>query len=251
MRAAISDAGRRIEYPCLGRNGSWPRLYRSYPTTSPRPNACCCSSRNLTYLDEVHRQVQALPVPAEIRDAAIRQERRLHPSGIAQGDTARQRRFEVGHGLCGNHRPSGAVGQAVDGIRRIFRNTWRASSLRNASTARYVCSKPGYRKMTQGLLDLKLLSHWNTHTFRTGRRRGRSLPTDAWMYHGRTSWAGGTYSNGHLNNSGRNCPPGKTQNEKVSSGNEYRQRNWPEKLSLRRVHSGNDSLHLSGVKSPE
>jgi hypothetical protein len=30
-----------------------------------------------------------------------------------------------------------------------------------------------HRKLTQGLLDLKRL-YWNCHTFRTGRRKGKS-----------------------------------------------------------------------------
>jgi hypothetical protein len=131
--------------------------------------------QTLTYLDEVHRQVQALPVPAEIRDAAIRQETLRHRPELLQGDSAQAAAVR---GLLMVYAviiaQAGMVGQqAVDGIRRIFRNTWRASSLVECLNSTVRMQQARHRKMTQGLLDLKRL-HWNTHTFRTGRRRGRS-----------------------------------------------------------------------------
>jgi hypothetical protein len=131
--------------------------------------------QTLTYLDEVHRQVQALAVPAEIRDAAIRQETLRRRPELLQGDTAQAAAVR---GLLMVYAviiaKAGAMGeQAVDGIRRIFRNTWRASSLVECLNSTVRMQQARHRKMTQGLLDLKRL-YWNTHTFRTGRRRGKS-----------------------------------------------------------------------------
>jgi hypothetical protein len=131
--------------------------------------------QTFTYLDEVHRQLQALPVPAAIRDAAIRQEALRQRPELLQGDTPQAAALR---GLLLVYAviiaQAGAVGQqAVDGIRRIFRNTWRASSLVECLNSTVRMQQARHRKMTQGLLDLKRL-YWNTHTFRTGRRRGKS-----------------------------------------------------------------------------
>jgi hypothetical protein len=43
----------------------------------------------LTYLDEVHRQLQALPVPAEVRATAIRQEALRRRPELLEGNSAR------------------------------------------------------------------------------------------------------------------------------------------------------------------
>jgi hypothetical protein len=69
---------------------------------------------------------------------------------------------------------AGAVGQqVVDGVRAILRNTWRASSLVECINSVLRMQQARHRKMSQGLLDLKRL-YWNCHTFRSGRRRGRT-----------------------------------------------------------------------------
>jgi hypothetical protein len=72
--------------------------------------------QTLTYLDDVHRQFAALPVPEE---------------------------------------------------------AWRASSLVECINSVLGMQQARHRKMSQGLLDLKRLSG-NCHTFRSGRRRGRT-----------------------------------------------------------------------------
>ena len=67
---------------------------------------------------------------------------------------------------------AGAVGQqAVAGVRAVFRNTWRASSLVECINSVLRMQQARHRKMSQSLLDLKRL-YWNCHTFRTGRRKG-------------------------------------------------------------------------------
>jgi hypothetical protein len=131
--------------------------------------------QTLTYLDEVHRKLQALPVPAEIRAAAVRQETLRRCPELLQGHSAQA---AVRRGLllilAVILAKAGTVGQqAVDGVRNIFRNTWRASSLVECLNSAVRMHQALHRKMTQNLLDLKRL-YWNTHTFRTGRRRGTS-----------------------------------------------------------------------------
>jgi hypothetical protein len=129
----------------------------------------------LTYLDEVQRKLQALPVPAEIRDTAIQQETLRRRPELLQGNNAQTAVLRglllLGAVILAN---AGAVGQqAVNGVRNIFRNTWRASSLVECLNSTVRMQQARHRKMTQGLLDLKRL-YWNTHIFRTGRRRGAS-----------------------------------------------------------------------------
>src|SRR6266478_3830626 len=90
--------------------------------------------QTLTYLDEIQRKLQALPVLAE----------------------------------------AGEVGkQAVKAVRAILRSSWRASSLVECVNSVLRMQQARHRKMSQGLIDLKRL-YWNCHRFRTGRRRGRT-----------------------------------------------------------------------------
>jgi hypothetical protein len=130
----------------------------------------------LNYLDHVHRQIEALPFAAEVKQAAVRQEcLRRRPEAL-QGETtqaaARRGVLLVGAVILGQ---AGAVGQqAVAAVRDIFRRAYRASSLVECINSAVRMHQCRHRKMTQGLLDLKRL-YWNCHTFRTGRRR-RTTP---------------------------------------------------------------------------
>jgi hypothetical protein len=131
--------------------------------------------QTLTYLDEVHRKLQALPVPAEVRATAIRQEMLRRRPELLQGNHPQAAAWRglllMGAVILAK---AGALGQqAVHGVRDIFRNTWRASSLVECLNSAVRMQQARHRKMTQGLLDLKRL-YWNTHTFRTGRRRRTS-----------------------------------------------------------------------------
>jgi hypothetical protein len=131
--------------------------------------------QTLTYLDEVHRKLQALPVPAEVRATAIQQEMLRRRPELLQGNTAQAATLRglllIGAVILAK---AGAVGQqAVNGVRTIFRTTWRASSLVECLNSAVRMQQARHRKMTQGLLDLKRL-YWNTHTFRAGRRRRTS-----------------------------------------------------------------------------
>jgi hypothetical protein len=129
--------------------------------------------QTLTYLDEVQRKLAALPVPPEIRQAAVRQECLRRRPELCQGESAQAAALRGVLLVCAVVlAKAGAVGQqAVDGVRAIFRNTWRASSLVECINSVLRMQQARHRKMSQGLLDLKRL-YWNCHRFRSGRRKG-------------------------------------------------------------------------------
>jgi hypothetical protein len=131
--------------------------------------------QTLTYLDEIQRKLQALPVPAEVRQAAVRQEGlRRHPEAL-QGDSAQAAALRGILLVCAVIlAKAGEVGdQAVKAVRAILRSSWRASSLVECVNSVLRMQQARHRKMSQGLINLKRL-YWNRHRFRTGRRRGRS-----------------------------------------------------------------------------
>lgn len=130
--------------------------------------------QTLTYLDEVHRKLAALP-SSDLREAAVRLEgARRRPEGW-QGDSpsaAAQRALLLACSVL--LAKAGQAGEAmVLAVRNIFRTTWRASSLVEGINSVLRMHQARHRRLTQGLLDLKRL-YWNHHRFRTGRRRGRS-----------------------------------------------------------------------------
>jgi hypothetical protein len=129
--------------------------------------------QTLTYLDEVQRKLAALPVPSEVRQAAVRQECLRRRPELCQGDTAQAAALRGVLLVCAVVlAKAGAVGQqAVQGVQAIFRTTWRASSLVECINSVLRMQQARHRKMSQGLLDLKRL-YWNGHRFRSGRRKG-------------------------------------------------------------------------------
>ena len=127
----------------------------------------------LNYLDHVQRQIEALPLPEAVKQAAVRQEcLRRRPETLKGEDTqaaAKRGVLLVCAVILGK---ADAVGQqAVAAVRDIFRRAYRASSLVECINSAIRMHQSRHRKMTQRLLDLKRL-YWNCHTFRTGRRRG-------------------------------------------------------------------------------
>ena len=126
----------------------------------------------LNYLDHVQQQMDALPFPQGVKQAAVRQEcLRRRPEALrGEGPPAATRRgvLLVCAVILGK---AGAVGQqAVAAVRDIFRRAYRASSLVECINSAVRMHQCRHRKMTQGLLDLKRLC-WNCHTFRPGRHR--------------------------------------------------------------------------------
>jgi hypothetical protein len=138
-----------------------------------KPKRMLQQPATLTYLDEVQRKLAALPVPEEVRQAAVRQECLRRRPELLQGDTPQAAALRGVLLVCAVVlAKAGAVGQqAEEGVRAIFRTTWRASSLVECINSVLRMQQARHRKMSQGLLDLKRL-YWNCHPFRNGRRRG-------------------------------------------------------------------------------
>jgi hypothetical protein len=131
--------------------------------------------QTLTYLDEVQRKLAALPGATEVKEAAVRAEGlRRHPELLA-GESSSARTLRAVLLVCGVIlSKAGEEGSTMTkAVRHIFRNTWRASSLVEGINSVLRMHQARHRKLTQGLLDLKRL-YWNCHTFRTGRRKGKS-----------------------------------------------------------------------------
>jgi hypothetical protein len=129
----------------------------------------------LTYLDEVRRKLEALPVPAEVREAAVQQEglRRRPELLRGEGPSAAARRGVL-LACAVVLAKAGDVGAlAVAGVRAVLRSSWRASSLVECVNSVVRMQQARHRKLSQGLLDLKRL-YWNSQPFRTGRRKKRS-----------------------------------------------------------------------------
>lgn len=125
------------------------------------------------YLDRVQQQLAALPLPEEVKQAAVRQECLRRRPDALQGDNPQAAARRGLMLICAVIlAQAGTVGQqAVTAVRDIFRRAYRASSLVECINSAVRMQQSRHRKMTQGLLDLKRL-YWNCHTFRTGRRRG-------------------------------------------------------------------------------
>jgi hypothetical protein len=129
--------------------------------------------QTLTYLDEVHRQLTALPSP-DLREAAVRwEEARRRPDRL-QGDSpsaAARRAVRLAcTALLATADQEGAA--RVQAVRSLFRTAWRASSLVEGINSMLRRRQARRRRPTPGLLDRKRL-YWNGHRFRTGRRRDR------------------------------------------------------------------------------
>ena len=130
--------------------------------------------QTLTYLDEVHRKLAALPSP-DLREAAVRLEGARRRPESSQGEApsaAARRALLLAYAVL--LAAAGPAGEAmVQAVRDIFRNAWRASSLVEGINSVLRMQQARHRRLTQGLLDLKRL-YWNCRRFRTGRRRGQS-----------------------------------------------------------------------------
>jgi hypothetical protein len=126
----------------------------------------------LSYLDRVRTQIEAIPLPTAVKQAAVRQEGlRRHPE-LLQGESPQAAARRGVMLVCAVVlSKAGAVGQqAVTAVRDVLRRAYRASSLVECINSVLRMQQARHRKMTQGLLDLKRL-YWNCHRFRTGRRR--------------------------------------------------------------------------------
>jgi hypothetical protein len=126
----------------------------------------------LNYLDRVGEKIAALPYAAEIKEAALDQARLQHCPDLLRGAGEQAAALRgillISAVILGQ---AGTVGaQASAAVRDILRRAYRASSLVECINSVLRMQQARHRKITQSLLDLKRL-YWNTHTFRTGRRR--------------------------------------------------------------------------------
>jgi hypothetical protein len=127
----------------------------------------------LNYLDRVQQKIAALPLPEEVKQAAVRQEGLRRRPEALQGESRQAAALRGILLLCAVVlSKAGAEGQqAVTATRDLLRRAYRASSLVECINSVLRMHQAGHRRMTQGLLDLKRL-YWNGHTFGSGRRRG-------------------------------------------------------------------------------
>jgi hypothetical protein len=128
-----------------------------------------------TFLSRVQQQLAALPVAAELREAAVtaeglrRQPEGLHGTGEAAG-ALRGVLLACGVVLS----LAGAAGeQARTLVHKMLSGAWRSSSLVEGLNSVLRMQQRRQKRMTQGLLDLKRL-YWNCHVFAAGRRKRES-----------------------------------------------------------------------------
>jgi hypothetical protein len=132
-------------------------------------------SEMLNYLDRMHDRLAKLPFPKEVTQAAVRQEALRRRPELLKGENRQAAAVRGVLLVCAVVLGKAEqVGQeALAKVREILRRAYRASSLVECINSVLRMHQAQHRKMTQGLLNLKRL-YWNCHTFRTGRRRGRT-----------------------------------------------------------------------------
>ena len=159
------------------------RFHRSvvrHPLQLSRANSDTPSRRKPTGTRHAQRArvLEALPVPAEVVQAAVQQEGlRRRPAGLSAPGRRRAALRGVLLACAVVLAKAGAAGEeAVAGVRRVLRHTWRASSPVECLNSVLRMQQARHRKLSQGLLDLKRL-YWDCHTFRTGGRRSSEFLT--------------------------------------------------------------------------
>ncbi len=133
------------------------------------------SSEAFTFLDRVQQQLATLPLPTELRQAALRAEMFRRRPEIQQG-TTRAAAAARGMWLVLNvalARAQEAGTRALGMVRKVLDGAWRASSLVEGVNSVVRMHQRRQKRMTQGLLDLQRL-YWNMHVFRAGKRKGTS-----------------------------------------------------------------------------
>jgi hypothetical protein len=142
-----------------------------------------------TFLDRVHEQIAAVPLPEPVKAQAARAEGLRRRPELLRGDGPQAAALR-GVVL------AAAVAQALlekagqfglDALLSIIRGAWRASSLVEGLNSVVRMHQSRQKRLTQGLLDLKRL-HWNLHRFTSGRRKnecpygrlGLLLPPGDW-----------------------------------------------------------------------
>jgi len=142
-----------------------------------------------TFLDRVQEQLTALPVPEELRQAAVREEALRRRPEARRGDGAAA---ALARGLLlvasVTLALAGAAGvQARQLVRGVLDGAWRSSSLVEGINSVVRMHQRRQKRLTQGLLDLQRL-YWNVKVFGAGKRKksspygrlGLVLPKGGW-----------------------------------------------------------------------
>jgi hypothetical protein len=134
------------------------------------------TSAAYTFLDRLHSQLAALPIAAELRQAAVRAEALRRRPEARRGNTpaaaaARGALLVASVTLALAQR---AGEQAVTLVRGVLDGAWRSSSLVEGINSVLRMHQRRHKRLTQELLDLQRL-YWNVHEFRAGKRK-RSSP---------------------------------------------------------------------------
>ncbi len=128
-----------------------------------------------TFLARARQGLAALPIPAELRQAAVRVEGLRRQPEALRGEGAgggAMRGVLLAAGLVLSL--SGEAGaRALTLVRGVLSGTWRSSSLVEGLNSVLRMQQRRQKRMTQGLLDLKRV-YWNAHVFVAGRRKGKS-----------------------------------------------------------------------------
>jgi hypothetical protein len=142
-----------------------------------------------TFLDRVHGQLAALPIPAELRQAAVRAEALRRRPEARRGDTsaAAAARGALLVARVTLTLAQQAGDQALALVREVLDGAWRSSSLVEGVNSVLRMHQRRQKRLTQGLLDIQRL-YWNGHAFRAGKRKGWSpyrrlglvLPMGGW-----------------------------------------------------------------------
>jgi hypothetical protein len=131
--------------------------------------------KTYTYLDRLHSQVDAVAVPAEVKEAVLLSEGVRQNPELVQGEGQRQAVMRGLLVVCSVMiTAAGEAGErAVATVRQAVRYVGRASSCVEGLNSVVRMQQGRHRRMNQELLELKRL-YWNLRTFRTGRRRKTS-----------------------------------------------------------------------------
>ena len=147
------------------------------------------NKKAFTFLVEAHKRLAALPVPEQLRQAAVRVEGlRRQPEALrGEGPEAGALRgvLLASALVLGLSKEVGE--QALAQVRRVLAGLWRCSSLVEGLNGVLRMQQSRQKSLTQGLLDLKRV-YWNVHVFVAGRRKGKSpyerlgikLPPGGW-----------------------------------------------------------------------
>jgi len=128
-----------------------------------------------TFLTRVQEQLAALPIPVQLREAAVRVEGlKRQPQALrGEGSSAGALRgVLLAWGLVLSLSAEAGT-KAVSLVRGVLAGAWRSSSLVEGLNSVLRMQQRRQKRMTQGLLDLKRL-YWNTHVFVAGPRKKSS-----------------------------------------------------------------------------